>query len=93
MTAPYLLKKCLKIPQGAIRRRKSKDNHYKSQKKKEKRTNNDPLNITQKPKDPEKLNSLKTWDELGCSGRISSSCSRCGTCLDTIMPIYKGPTI
>jgi hypothetical protein len=49
--APYLLKKCLKIPKGAIRRRKSQDRHYNGQTKKDKRANNDPQNITQKTKD------------------------------------------
>ena len=51
MTAPYLLKKCLKIPKGVLRSRKSKDRHYNGQRKKDKRTNNDLQNITQKTKD------------------------------------------
>ena len=51
MTAPYLLKKCLKIPKGILRNRKLKDRHYNGQQKRDKRTNNDPQNITQKTKD------------------------------------------
>ena len=54
MTAPYLLKKCLKIPKRVIRSRKSKDRRYNGQTKKNKRTNNDPLNITQKTEDRKK---------------------------------------
>ena len=64
MTAPYLLKKCLKIPKKVLRSRKSKDRHYNSQTKKNKRTNNDPQNTTQKTEDREKGNPLKTRGEL-----------------------------
>ena len=59
MTAPYLFKKCLKIPKSVIRSRKSKDRHYNGQKKKDKRTNNDPQNITQKIEDRKKMKPTK----------------------------------
>ena len=36
MTAPYLLKKCLKIPKGILRNRKLKDRHYNGQQKRTK---------------------------------------------------------
>ena len=52
MTAPYLFKKCLKISKEVIRSRKSTITM--SKKKNDKRTNNDPQNITQKTKDREK---------------------------------------
>jgi hypothetical protein len=57
--------------------------------KNDKRTNNDSPNITQKTKDREKWNPLKTGDELGCSRMINSFWSRCGTCLVTICPYYS----
>ena len=43
-----------KIPKGSLRNRKSNDRHHNGHNKKDKRTNNDPQNITQKPKDREK---------------------------------------
>ena len=36
-----------------------------------------------------KMKTNKNGDELRCSGRINSSCSRCGTCLVTICPYYS----
>jgi hypothetical protein len=45
-----------------------------------KRTNNDLQNITQKTKDQVTRIPLKTWGELKCSGRVSSSCSTSCTC-------------
>jgi hypothetical protein len=48
--------------------------------KKDKRTNNDlQQNITQKIKDRATQTPQKTGDEIRCSGRVSSSCSTCGT--------------
>ena len=39
----------------------------------DKSTNNDPQNTTQKTKDRTTQTSLKTADELRCSGRVSTS--------------------
>jgi len=44
-----------------------------------KKTRNDLQNITQKTKDRTTRTPLKIGDERKCSGRISSSCSTCGT--------------
>jgi len=44
-----------------------------------KRTNNELLKTTQKTIDRETQTSLKTWDELRFSGRISSHCTTSGT--------------
>jgi len=49
---------------------------------KDKRTNNDLQNITQK-------SPPKTRGELRCSERVSSSCSICGTCHVTISVIGR----
>ena len=49
------------------------------QKKKEKKTNNDPQNITQKTKGWATQTPLKTGDELRCFRWVSSSCSTYGT--------------
>jgi hypothetical protein len=57
--------------------------------KNDKRTNNDSPNITQKTKDREKWNPLKTGDELGCSRMINSFWSRCGTCLVTLFVLLS----
>ena len=46
---------------------------------KDKRTNNNLQNITQKTKDKVTRTPLKTWGELRCSGRVGSSCSINGT--------------
>jgi len=54
-----------------IRIRKSMDRQHNGQKKKDKRTNN---NHTHKTKDQLTGTPLKNWDELRCSGRVSSSC-------------------
>jgi len=56
-----------------------KDLQYNGQTKKDKRTNNDLQNITQKTKDRVTRTPLKTGGELGCSGWVSSSCSTRGT--------------
>ena len=45
-----------------------------------KRTNNNLQNMTHQPKDRVTRTPLKTGDELGCSGRVSSSCSTSGNC-------------
>ena len=48
----YLLEERFEDTEGAIRNRKSKkDKQHHGQKKKDKKTNNDPQNITQKTKD------------------------------------------
>jgi hypothetical protein len=44
-------------------------------KEKEQKTNNDLQNTTQKTKDCETRDPLKTGSELMCSGRVGSSCS------------------
>jgi hypothetical protein len=59
-----------------VRIRKSKkDIQHNGQRQKDKRTNNDPQNITHKTKGRVTRTPLKTEDELRCSGRVSSSCS------------------
>ena len=63
-----------------IRMRISKNRQHNGQKKKDKRRNNDLQDITHKTKDQVTQTSLKTGDELRCSGRISSSFSTNGTC-------------
>ena len=65
---------------GVIRIRKSKKNRqHNGQNKKDKRTNNDLQNKTQKTKDRATRTPLKIECELGCPGRVNSSCSTCGT--------------
>jgi hypothetical protein len=69
--------KSLKTQRGKSKDRqhndqKKKDRQHNDQKKKDKRTNNDLQNNSQKTKDRA---TLKTSGELGCSGRVSSSCS------------------
>ena len=64
---------------GVIRNRKSKDRQHNSKKKKGKKTNTDPQNITHKTKDRVARTPIKTGVELRCSGRVSSSCSTSGT--------------
>jgi hypothetical protein len=65
---------------GVIGSRKSKDRQHNAQKKKDKNTNIDLQNFTQKTKDRTKRTPLKTESELRSSGRVGSSCSTCGTC-------------
>ena len=68
----YNCKKCWKIQKGATIRRKS------TQWSKEKRTNNDLQNTTQKTKDRVTRTLLKQRDaELMCSGRVRSSYKLC----------------
>ena len=63
-----------------------KDRQYNGQKiKKYKMTNNDLQNIAQKTKDRATRTPLKSRGELMCSGRDSSSCSKCGTCRVTLI--------
>ena len=64
----------LKIPN-----RNSTNRQHNDQKKKDKRTNSDLLNITQQTKDQATRMPLKTSGELRCSEKINSSCSACGT--------------
>jgi hypothetical protein len=54
---------------------------------KDKRTNNDLQNIIQKTKDRATRIPLKTGGrgELECSGRVSNSCSTCGTSHATLV--------
>jgi hypothetical protein len=54
-------------------------------KRKEKRTNNDLQNNTQKIKDRATRTSLKTGGELRCSGKVSSSCSTCDNSRVTVI--------
>ena len=55
------IKKSLKIPKGVIRSHKSKDRQYNGQKGKDKRTNNDLQNTTQK---------TKCWTPLKTDGEL-----------------------
>ena len=71
-------KKEIEDTKEVIRIRISKDTQHKGQKKKDKRTNNDLQSITHKTKDRTSRTPLKTGDELGCSGRVGSSCSTSG---------------
>ena len=64
---------------GVIRSRKLKDKEHNCQKKKGKSKNSDEQSITQKTEDRAIRTPLKTENELGCSGRINSSCSTCDT--------------
>jgi hypothetical protein len=65
---------------GVITIGKSKKNRkHNDQKKRDKKTNNDQQNITQKTKDRVTRNPVKTGVELGCSGRVSKSYSTSGT--------------
>ena len=59
--------------------RKSTDNTMAKRKRKEKRTNNDLQNTTQKPEYRETWTPLRTGDEHICFGRASSSYSTSGT--------------
>ena len=52
-----------------------KNRQYNGQKKKDKRTNNDLQNITQKSKDRVTRTSLKAGVTSGAPGRVISSCS------------------
>ena len=64
---------------GVIRIRKSKDRQHNGQKKRDRRTNNDLQNTTHKPKDRVTRTPLNTMCEIGCSGRVSISCSSSDT--------------
>ena len=57
---------------GVIRIRTSKDRQHNGQKKKEKKTNNDLQNITQKTKDRVTQTPLKTGGELRCSRDVAN---------------------
>ena len=63
---------------GEIRTRKLKDIHN-GQKKKDRRTNNDLQNITQKTKDRVTQTTLIIGSELRCFGRDNSSYITCDT--------------
>ena len=62
----------MKISRGI---RKSKGRQYYGHKKKDKRTNKDLQNTTQKTKDRATRTPLKTGNEYKCYGRVGSSCS------------------
>jgi hypothetical protein len=62
---------------GLIRSRKSKKDNTLAENKKDKRTNNDLQNITQKTKDRATRTPLKIGCELMCLGMVSSSSSTC----------------
>ena len=69
---------------GIIRICKSKKNRqHNGQKKKDKMTNNDLQNITQKTKDWVTRTPLNTGSELMCSGRVINSCKRTNNDLQT----------
>jgi len=57
-----------------------KDRQNNGQKRKYKMTNTDVQNTTQKTKDRATRFPLKSVCEVRCSGRVSCSCSACGTC-------------
>jgi hypothetical protein len=79
---------------GAIGIRISKKNRqHNGQKKKYKRTNNNLQNITYKTKDRVTRTTLKTEDELRCSGRVSSSCSTSDTRRDVMTYIVGNPRL
>jgi hypothetical protein len=79
---------------GAIGIRISKKNRqHNGQKKKYKRTNNNLQNITYKTKDRVTRTTLKTGDELRCSGRVSSSCSTSDTRRDVMTYIVGNPRL
>jgi hypothetical protein len=59
--------------------RTSKDRQHNGRKNKNKRTNNDLLNTTQKTNDQTTRTPLKRGGEFRCSGRVGSSCSTVGT--------------
>ena len=69
----------MKYTKEIIRICKSKNDrkHY-GQKEKNKRTNNDLQNTSQKTKDQATRTPLKGEGELMCSGRVCSSCSTSG---------------
>jgi hypothetical protein len=70
------------VPVGTIRSGRPKDKQYNGQKKKDKRTNNDLQNITRKTNVRATRTPLLTVvvvNSLGCSGRVGSSFSTCGT--------------
>jgi len=58
-------------------------------KKKGKRKNNYPQNITQKTKDGAAESLLKPGCDLRCSGRVGRSCSTCGTSRSTVIYVWK----
>jgi mannose-6-phosphate isomerase-like protein (cupin superfamily) len=71
---------------GTIRNRISKKNRqHNGQKKKDKRTNNDIQNTSQKTKDRTTRIPLKTGGELRFPGRLSSSCSTSGTRIRVVL--------
>ena len=78
-------KKSLKISKGVIRICKSTDRQHNGQMKKDKITNNDLQNTTQKTRDRAKRIPQKTRDELMCSRRINSFCSTSDTCHVTLV--------
>ena len=64
---------------GVSRIRKSKKDRRYGQNEKDKRTNNNLQNTTEKTKDRVTQTSLKTGCEFMCSGRLNISCSTSGT--------------
>ena len=72
----------------AIIIRISKNRQHNDQKKKYKRTNNYLQNI-HISKDRVTRTPLKTGGELGCSGRVGSSCSTSGTHIRLLLPSHK----
>ena len=72
-----LLWKTFEDTKVVIRNRKWKDRQYNGKKTKDKRTNNDLQNITQKTNVRTTRTPLIIEGETWCSGRFSSSCSIC----------------
>ena len=76
MLTLLLVQEKLEDTKGVIISLKSKkDKQYNEQKNKDKRTNNDLQNITQKTKDRATRIPLTTVGVPGCSGRVGSTCS------------------
>ena len=61
---------------GVNRKGKSKDGQYNGQVKKDKRTNKDLLNITQKTKDRTTRTPLNTGGERRCSRWVNNICNQ-----------------
>ena len=81
MSALYQTNKLKKLDEtkGVTRCRKSKTkNNTMVKRKKDKMTKNDLQNSTEKTKDRVTRTPQKIGGELGCSGKVSSSCSTSG---------------
>ena len=80
----------LEDTKGVTRSRKSKkDRQQNAQEKKNKRTNNDLQNSSNKTKDWATRTALKIGGEGMCTRRVSSFCSTCGTRRVTVVFTYS----